>query len=222
MHYYTAKEKKYFSNIRQDMIAYLPAKKDINFLDIGCSGGDTICFLKSKFLIKKGTGVELFDLPDSNQSNPLIDKMIIGDIQEKNLELPHGSFDVIFCGDVLEHLHDPWGVMEYLKNFLKPDGILIVSIPNIREIRTMYKIFIRGDFKYEQSGILDKTHLRFFCKKNIQQLFIDTGYEILTVNPTFKTCPLQPSRRRINQLTLNLFNEVLAQQFIVTARKKVT
>jgi 2-polyprenyl-3-methyl-5-hydroxy-6-metoxy-1,4-benzoquinol methylase len=220
MQYYTSKEKSYFSNIRHDMIAYLPNSKEIRLLDIGCSGGDTICFLKENNLIQEGTGVELFELSNSNQTNPLIDKIIIGDIQQKNIDIPFNYYNVIFCGDVLEHLTDPWDVLNYLKQFLTNDGVIIASIPNIREIKTSFQIFIKGDFKYEKSGILDKTHLRFFCKKNIVQLFKDVNFDVLNIQPSFKTCPLQIGRRKKSTITLGIFDEFIAQQYIVTARKK--
>ncbi len=220
MDYYQIKEKKYFTKVRNDILPYIPVNKKLKFLDIGCGGGDTLIYLKNKQLIKEACGVELFDLADSSQQSELIDKMIIGDVQKKNLDLPQNYFDIILCADVLEHLTDPWDTLQYIRNFLADGGTLIVSIPNIREFSSLYKIFFKGDFAYASSGILDKTHLRFFCKKNIQQLVTGAGFEIEKSLPSFKTCPLQKRRKWFSKISFGLVDQILAQQYIVTAKKK--
>lgn len=69
-------------------------------------------------------------------------------------------FDYIILGDVLEHLTDPWKIVNELKQYLKKDGCLISSIPNIMHVSVLRNLVL-GNFTYEDSGILDKTHLRF-------------------------------------------------------------
>lgn len=219
MNYYTTKINAYYSHIRKDILPYIPVIKSARFLDIGCSGGNTLCYLKESKIIEEAVGVDFMDIPGSNQSNPLIDRFIVADVQQQGLNLPVNHFDILLCADVLEHLQDPWSSLDYLKSFLKPNGLIIISIPNIREFRAMWKIFGRGDFAYSPSGILDKTHLRFFCKKNIRHLVTGGGFIIEKTVPTFYTCPLQKRRKLFNALSLGLFEQFLAQQYIVTARK---
>jgi 2-polyprenyl-3-methyl-5-hydroxy-6-metoxy-1,4-benzoquinol methylase len=177
------------------------------------------CYLKENKIIKEAVGVDFMEIPGSNQQNKLIDQFIVADLQEQKLPLSHNYFDVLLCADVLEHLQDPWASLEYLKIFLKPDGLLIVSLPNIMEFRAMHKIFCKGDFQYALSGVLDKTHLRFFCKKNMYELVSNAGFSIDKIRPSFETCPLQKRRKVISRLTLGLFDKYLAQQYIITARK---
>ncbi len=69
-------------------------------------------------------------------------------------------FDYIILGDVLEHLIDPWKIVNELKQYLKKDGYLVSSIPNIMHVSVLRNLVL-GNFTYEDSGILDKTHLRF-------------------------------------------------------------
>lgn len=219
MNDYNSKEDAYYAHTRKDILAYIPLVKEAKLLDIGCSGGNTLCYLKENKIISEGVGVDFMNLPGTNQQNPLIDKFIVADIQQQQLELPENYFDILLCADVLEHLHDPWGTLNYLKKFMKENALLVLSIPNIREYTAMYKILIKGNFQYAQSGILDKTHLRFFCKRNIEALVTGAGFRIETSAPSFKTCPLQKKRKLLNKLTIGIWDEFLAQQYIVTARK---
>lgn len=219
MNYYTSKIDEYYSHLRKDILPYIPTIPGARLLDMGCSAGNTLCYLKEAKIITEGVGVDFMEIPGSNQSNPLIDRFIAADIQQQNLGLPKNYFDILLCADVLEHLQDPWTSLDYLKTFVKPNGLLIVSIPNIREFRAAWKIFGKGDFAYAPSGVLDKTHMRFFCKKNIEDLVTGAGFKIETSLPSFKTCPTQTRRNGISKIFLGLFNQFLAQQYIVTARK---
>ena len=105
-------------------------------------------------------------------------------------------------------------MLRKIRKFLKPNGILLASIPNIREIKTLIDIVIKGDFKYVDSGILDKTHLRFFCKKNIIELFESTGYKIEKI-----TFNLSPKRKLLLKLSLGLLEEFLVTQYLVLCKK---
>ena len=147
---------------------------------------DTLVQIKKLKLAKEVVGIELMKLADTQQETSEIDRLIIGNIENIELDLPKDYFDVIICGDVLEHLIDPWDTMKKLHNHLKHDGVIIISIPNFREYHILYKILIRADFRYSDQGILDKTHLRFFCKKNIIALLTSTMFTPISIYPIFK------------------------------------
>jgi 2-polyprenyl-3-methyl-5-hydroxy-6-metoxy-1,4-benzoquinol methylase len=206
---YAEKPKNYFSGIRSDIIQLIQCN-NCNILEIGCGEGNTLVELKKQGKAKFVAGIDIVDL---NQSNKL-DKFILADIENDNVDLPDEYFDIIICADVLEHLKDPWNVLRKIRKFLKPNGILLASIPNIREIKTLIDIVIKGDFKYVDSGILDKTHLRFFCKKNIIELFESTGYKIEKI-----TFNLSPKRKLLLKLSLGLLEEFLVTQYLVLCKK---
>jgi len=219
MNYYNIKDSAYYNNLRTDILPYIPVLQDAKMLDVGCSAGNTLCFLKEKKAISEAVGVDFVDMPESNQRNPLLDRFMVADLNEEKLDLPTEHFDILLCADVLEHLIDPWSVLNFLKGYMKPSGLVIISLPNIREFSAMRKIFFKGDFQYAPSGILDKTHMRFFCKKNQVGLVESANFRIESVQPSFKTCPLQKRRKLFSTLTFGIFDQFLAQQYIITARK---
>ncbi len=221
--YYTAKETAYFSNLRMDIISLLPVDPQQKILEIGAGSCNTLLYIKEQKIAGEVMGVELMNIPGSNQQNPTIDKFQQANIETEEIAAPKEYFDVIICADVLEHLSDPWTAVEKITRHLKPKGSLVVSIPNIREVKTIFKILFKADFKYEPAGgIMDKTHLRFFCKKNIQQLLTTAELDPVYNTPNFmlKVVPDGRKRRIINRLTLGLFTDLLTVQYIFIAQKK--
>ena len=163
-------------------------------------------------------GVELVPLPSGMQESGEIDRFVIADIELQSLDFVPESFDVIICGDVLEHLRDPWGVLAYLKRFLKPGGRFVISLPNIRYWRALGRIIL-GDFRYAPLGVLDRTHLRFFCRKNMLDLIRSTHLEVRHVEPSFKRQRKRRTAKVINALTLGVVEHLLAQQYLIVAEK---
>ncbi len=221
--HYRDKEKQYFSHVRRDVVSLLPSQSFQKVLEIGAGMGDTLLYIKRNKLAAEVMGVELVGMPGSNQQDPLIDKFQIADIEKDSINAPKEYFDVVICADVLEHLVDPWICIVKVCQHLKKGGLFIASVPNIRECRTLYNIIFRGDFKYDpRGGILDNTHLRFFCKKNILQLISSDSLSPIYCKPVFlfKEVPLGRKRRIINRLTLGLFVNFLTVQYICVAEKK--
>ncbi len=217
---YDTKDATYFRQVRGDLISLLPDNRSQKILEIGSGGGNTLVEIKSRSLASEVVGSDIFSLDNSNQRNPLIDKFIIADLEKDDLELPLEYFDVILAGDVLEHLVDPWKVIENLTKFLKKGGIFIVSVPNLREIVTISKVFFLGDFNYNpEGGIMDKTHLRFFCKKNVKDLFSQTDYEIKLLKARLDIIEEKSIRKAFNRLTLHIFENFLTAQYVIIAKK---
>ena len=218
--YYQQKGSEYFSNTRTDIIQLLPVKQPgLKVLEIGAGGCDTLVYLKEKMSAAEVWGVELMRLPGSNQDNPAIDRLLIGDVDEMLKEVPPDYFDVIICADVLEHLEDPWKTIRRLTGLLKKGGYLMASLPNFREIGNMATIFLKGNFRYESSGIRDKTHLRFFCKENIRELVESAG---LTVQRLVSNMHIrQPLlyRRLADMVTFGIFRQFFSKQYIAIATR---
>ncbi len=216
---YCEKESSYFENIRTDMLALVPPNPDNVLLEIGAGTGNTLIKAKELGLAKEVVGVDVVTVSDSNQTNPLIDRFIIGNLDTINLDYPENYFDVVMGGDVLEHLIDPWAVVKNLKKHIKPGGLFITAIPNIKELKTLYTIIFKGDFRYAKSGILDRTHLRFFCKKNMIELFSDNGFVVEKIFSNIDTFDIKSERRLFNELTFHLFDQFMAKRYFIVARK---
>lgn len=88
-------------------------------------------------------------------------------------------FDYIICADILEHLSDPWVILNKIHKWLKDDGKIIVTLPNIRNYRILKDLVFLGKWEYKESGILDKTHLRFFTKSSFSKALSRADFEII-------------------------------------------
>jgi 2-polyprenyl-3-methyl-5-hydroxy-6-metoxy-1,4-benzoquinol methylase len=219
---YSLKAEAYFSNVRRDIVSLLPRNPAQRVLEVGAGAGSTLLYIKEQRLAAEVMGVELMKLPGSHQEHPLIDKFQIANIEEEDIAAAQGYFDVILCADVLEHLVDPWAAVEKISRYLRPDGLLIVSMPNLREWKTLASVVFRGEFNYRpEGGIMDKTHLRFFCKKNIRQLLSTPSLSPIFFRPNFmlREVPEGKKRKILNRITFRLLEDFLTIQYLVIARK---
>ena len=91
---------------------------------------------------------------------------------------------------------------------MKSGGQAVVSIPNVRNWRVLFMLFFKGDWKYEQSGIMDKTHLRFFTRKSAARMLKESGYIIRKTG-----CRIRPKDRIFNILTLCFFKHFFVTQY---------
>lgn len=221
---YDEKTQHYFMNVRKDILDLIPEEKRAgNLLEIGAGTGDSIIFAKNNGYAIKVWGIELCKIENSHQDNNEIEQFIISNIE--NLEIPFekSSFDVIILGDVLEHLVDPYKLIVRLQEFIKSDGVIIASIPNIRGWNTMKTIFFNGDFKYEDTGILDKTHLRFFTKKNMLELFTKNGYSVEKIVPKdyFNLTRYKKQFRIFKLIGIFYFEEFVTHQYFIVAKLNI-
>ncbi|MDF5728298.1 MAG: class I SAM-dependent methyltransferase, partial [Rhizonema sp. PD38] len=143
-------------------------------LDFGCATGYFAQLLQSKGC--QVTGVEV-NPSAAKVAEQYCQKVIVTDLDFVSLGeiLPKQTFDVAVFGDVLEHLRDPWKVLQETKQLLKPEGYVVASIPNIAH-GAIRLALLQGRFEYMELGILDNTHLRFFTRKSVEKLFEDSGY----------------------------------------------
>ncbi len=147
-------------------------------MDIGCSSGGFGALVKRKLGIEVW-GIEPFEAAVIKASERL-DHVIHG-VFPDGVDLESEKFTCITFNDVLEHMADPWTALKVAKNHLTSDGVVVASLPNIQCYSVIRDLIIEQDFKYEESGILDKTHLRFFTKKSICRLLEESGYDVLRI-----------------------------------------
>lgn len=219
MNLYQEKDQAYFSTVRKDLISLLANQKFENLLEIGAGNGAGLIHLLEKGLVQNAYGIDLNEV-EGFQSDSRISHFWLGNIEEEDFGIKAESFDCIVCADVLEHLVDPWSAMNKIHKWLKPGGLFVLSIPNIREIATLSKIAFRGRFEYRpEGGIMDKTHLRFFCRRDVKDLVSHSGLETKQVLSNFQTEHKVNWRTYFNKLTFRLFEEFLTVQHFVVARK---
>jgi len=189
MKYYENKPAGYYDNVRHEMLKYLPvnAKK---IMDVGCGNGAFAAIVKQKNQAEVW-GIELME-EEAKIAETVLDKVFVGPCEQFIQDLPEGYFDVIYFNDVLEHLADPYTVLDILKSKLAKGGVVISSIPNVRFYRTFAKVVFLKDWKYDEFGIMDKTHLRFFTGKSIKRMYEDLNYNVITHEPINTTKSLKP------------------------------
>jgi 2-polyprenyl-3-methyl-5-hydroxy-6-metoxy-1,4-benzoquinol methylase len=182
-------------------------------LDLGCGMGTLGRKLRELKKAKELVGAEIFETA-GQEAAKFYEKVYIGDIE--SMQLPYlDYFDYVICGDILEHTKDPYRLVSQIRTWLKPGGKLICSLPNVRNYRVWSKLIFRGQWEYEDSGILDATHLRFFTRKSGCKMVRDAGLQI--ENCTMLTYGTK--KLLLNALTFRLCEELLALQFVIEARK---
>lgn len=186
---YENKANDYYNHDRPEMLAYLPDGCK-TLLDVGCGEGTFASYIKQKEDLD-AWGIELMPEP-GEQAKKILDKVFIGPCEDFLVELPDNYFDVIYCNDVLEHLVDPYTVLGTLRKKLSKNGVVISSIPNIRYHDAFKKIVLQKKFEYEGHGIFDKTHMRFFTKSSIANMYRAQGYKILKHEGINRTRSLKP------------------------------
>lgn len=214
---YQSKATGYFSNTRTDIEPALPPFSG-SVLEIGCGTGATLAWLKASGRCKSTTGIELVAEQAVSASN-VVDRVIQGSIESVDLASWTERFDLILCLDVLEHLNDPWALIENLSELLKPGGRLVASIPNVRHIRVLVPLLFKGEWTYGACGILDKTHLRFFTKKSAINLV--TGSGLVTVSVQELGLQGKSISSMLNKLTFGRLREIFACQYLIAVEKRV-
>ena len=146
-------------------------------LEFGCATGYMSEVLKNR-LGCTVVGVEI-DRDAAAIAEQHTERVIVGDAEKIDYaaELAGEEFDVVLFADVLEHLKEPGDVLRRVRPFLADNGVAIASIPNIAHASVRLAL-LGGEFRYREWGLLDDTHLRFFTRASIQDLFEESGYVI--------------------------------------------
>lgn len=204
----------YHALVRREVLELVPQDAG-KVLDVGGGVGASSAFLKTA---GKATGAVLVDLV-ADEHHPEIDAAYGGNLEDpellRRIGVEQGPFNTILCLDVLEHITDPWSVVGRLRDMLSPGGVIVASIPNVRNYRLVVPLVIHGKFELKDSGILDRTHLRWFVEDTAVRLFTEAGMEVEVLRKHF----VGPKKTLFNLLTLGLFRNFLTIQFYIRARK---
>jgi O-antigen biosynthesis protein len=183
-------------------------------LDLGCASGRVGHHLLERGKAREMIGAEIF-APAAEEAAKLYNKVFVGDVEEMAFDYVD-YFDYVICGDILEHLKNPYKVVLKISTMLKQGGSLLVCVPNVRNFRVLKSLIFRGQWEYVSSGILDRTHLRFFTRRSCRRMLEEAGLRVYHE----EMIVYGPKKKLANHATLGLFREFLATQVFCCGRKE--
>ncbi|WP_291322886.1 class I SAM-dependent methyltransferase [Desulfonatronospira sp.] len=206
----------YFSAQRDDLIRLAPLECR-RVLDVGCAAGEYGKGLKEKIPEAEVIGIEL-DADMAGLAAAHYRHVLVQQVQEVEFAEP---FDLINCGDVLEHLQDPWTVLDKLYSLLARQGILVISLPNAGHW-TIVRDLLQGRFEYVPWGLLCITHVRWFTEESIRKALEDAGFEI-EVFDRQQIEPTPQGKEFIQKMIEQGYGDetsLLSNEFLIRARRK--
>jgi len=209
------KKPEYYAGKREDILEVLPDGLD-RVLDIGCGAGILGSDIKAKTGGKAEiTGVEIEE-EIAKKAKAKIDRVLVGDIEKLELPFEKEYFDCVIYGDILEHLRDPWALL--LKNtpFLKKSGFVIISVPNISHYRII-KMLFRKEWNYDERGILDREHLRFFTLKSAKDMLERANLDIVKIKHNISASKV---KKFLNVIFFGALLDYITEQYIIVAKRR--
>lgn len=171
-----------------DVLRLIP-RLSKKIIEIGCSSGALARAYNMNYNNTYWVGMEIDSLY-AQRASEYCNEVIIGDIESCNEEFykSHEDKECWIFADVLEHLRDPWKVLKNIRNIIPENGSIIACIPNAQHWTLIARLVV-GNFRYEEMGLMDKTHLRWFTRTTIIELFEMQGFKIVEVIPRVFQAP---------------------------------
>lgn len=171
----------YYGQRRLEMVDLLPARTTA-VLDVGCGEGAFLDALRERRPDLRLAGIEPVETAGAAARRRGL-HVVSGSFPD---DVPDGeAFDCIVFNDVLEHVVDPWDALRAAREVLGDGGCVVASIPNVRNLETLVALVRRGRWDYVDAGVLDRTHLRFFTRATILELFAGAGFEVVSIRGGF-------------------------------------
>ena len=179
------------------LLKLIPEKSRV--LDIGCSSGNfgEVVIKRKKAIVD---GIELNE-KDAEIAGRKLHKVFNIDIEADGVGSLDNDYDVIYFGDVIEHLQHPIDVLKAVKKLLRKDGLVIFSIPNMSHI-SVRLMLMTGNFEYGNTGLLDKTHLHYYDKAEVERVFSDAGYRIEQLDWVSRDIPRELLKSELDKIGL--------------------
>jgi O-antigen biosynthesis protein len=202
----------YFSGTRPELVPLIPPFAT-RILEVGCGEGGFARTLRAE---RPESKLEIVGVEVSESAGQIatkvLDTLVVGNAEQVELDYEN-YFDCVVFADVLEHLIDPWRMLRRVKRVLRGDGTIVASIPNVQHWSVLARL-IGGRWEYTPYGLMDQTHLRFFTKRSIRDLFVSTGFTPRKISPLLGTTVRLRTARLV---TAGLAVPFLARQYLVVA-----
>jgi 2-polyprenyl-3-methyl-5-hydroxy-6-metoxy-1,4-benzoquinol methylase len=161
-----------------EILAMTAGHGRLRVLDLGCSGGRLAQLLRAQG--HHVTGVDVYETPEVLER---VDAFIAGNLEDGLPADVGGGYDLVIAADVLEHLRGADDLLRQVTGVLAPGGRVIVSVPNFGHWYPRARTAL-GMFDYDQRGILDRTHVRFFTRRSLLRMVKQTGFDVDEVRVT--------------------------------------
>lgn len=212
---YQNKEERYFAGARHDMVARLPFDPSASILEIGCGSGNTGALALAKGRAARYVGVELMPEPAA-AARQKVTEVIVGDVEQIDLDLKPAEFDALILSEVLEHLREPEALLFRLQRFVRPGGIVLASSPNISHWKVIRELVL-GRFPQADRGVFDRTHLRWFTPDSFAAMFERSGFKVTNITPVRRFSARQ---RTISRLFGGCLDHLLMAQIGLEAVRR--
>lgn len=179
----------YFDHVRPELLELVPAEAR-RVLDVGCGRGGLGAAIMERQQAEVW-GLEL--VPEAAAvAEQRLDRVLREDLDAlEGLPVAEGHFDAMVFGDVLEHLRDPHRLLAVLKRHLAPDGRIVCSIPNVKHWSVVVPLLLHDRFRYEDAGLLDRTHVHLFTLHEIDEMLQDVGFAVTHLGATTHAMPAE-------------------------------
>jgi 2-polyprenyl-3-methyl-5-hydroxy-6-metoxy-1,4-benzoquinol methylase len=183
-------------------------------LDVGCSSG----YLARPLVAHGCTVVGLERDPDAAEAaREVCEDVLVGDVETMELPFEPGSFDVVLCGDLIEHLRDPGAALARLRPFLRASGRLVLTTPNVANWSIRLSL-LAGRWRYTDRGILDRTHTHLFTQATLVETVEGAGYRVVELDHTAPVPAIgTPTVERVAHTVAGLRPSLFAYQFLLVA-----
>lgn len=190
-------------------------------LDLGCGDGSLGAAWKALGPDRHVTGVT-YSEEEAGRARARLDVVHTADLDTFD-PAPLGVFEAVVCSHVLEHLRDPRRLLRALRPCLRPEGALVVALPNVVYWRQRLQ-FLSGRFRYTEGGLMDRTHLAFYDPQTALDLVRESGWQVVESHGD-GGLPLPGVRRllgplagQLDRLAVGRFPGLFAAQMVLTAR----
>ena len=196
------------------LLALALASRPTDVLDVGCSSGYLARPLSEAGI--RVVGIEL-DPRAAEAASAWCDTVLVGDVEVRDLPFPPASFDVVLCGDLVEHLRDPGRTLARLRPLFRDGGRLVLTTPNVANWAMRLSLLV-GRWRYTDRGILDRTHTHLFTRKTLVETVENAGYDVVSLDHTAPVPVLGTrSLERLAHAVARARPSLLAYQFVLAA-----